>query len=49
LLDIEYAAFSGDMISPRSWRDLIGSDAVSVIVAEDTRHVLGDYVPFSTP
>jgi ribosomal protein S18 acetylase RimI-like enzyme len=43
-LEIEYAAFSGDMISPRSWRELMGSDAASVIVAEDARHVFGDYV-----
>ena len=44
LLDIEYTAFSGDVISPRSWRDMIGSDIASVIVAEDGHQVFGDYV-----
>jgi ribosomal-protein-alanine N-acetyltransferase len=44
LLSIESTSFAGDIISEDSWRGLIGSAAASVVVAEDPRGLVGDYV-----
>lgn len=43
LVAMENEASPDDVISKRSWRGLIGS-AAAVIVAEDFRELLGDYV-----
>jgi ribosomal-protein-alanine N-acetyltransferase len=41
LLDLEQNSFSGDRISERSWRELIGRPSAIVLVAAHRRAVLG--------
>lgn len=44
LVELEYAAFPGDWISRRSWRDLLTSPAATVTVALSREEIVGSCV-----